>query len=133
MKLTADKIFINAKAYTLEAEGVVKEAIVIKDGKICIRRNHRGSPRKIRSKRSHRLGKVRQCSRAWETPTCISSHSARLSLLWIWEEPRAKKKLSKGLLQRRRKLLRASGSKVPTLTSPSGKTAKTSPYQGRSG
>ena len=33
MKLTADKIFINAKAYTLEAEGVVKEAIVIKDGK----------------------------------------------------------------------------------------------------
>ena len=33
MKLTADKIFINAKAYTLEAEGVIKEAIVIKDGK----------------------------------------------------------------------------------------------------
>ena len=33
MKLAADKIFINAKAYTMEAEGVCKEAIVIKDGK----------------------------------------------------------------------------------------------------
>ncbi len=35
MKVTADKIFINAKAYTLEAEGVCKEAIVIKDGKFA--------------------------------------------------------------------------------------------------
>lgn len=35
MKVTADKIFINAKAYTLEAEGVVKEAIVVKDGKFA--------------------------------------------------------------------------------------------------
>lgn len=33
MKKTADKIFINANAYTLEAEGVVKDAIVVKDGK----------------------------------------------------------------------------------------------------
>ncbi len=35
MKVSADKIFINAKAYTLEAEGVCKEAIVIKDGKFA--------------------------------------------------------------------------------------------------
>lgn len=35
MKVTADKIFINAKAYTLEAEGVCKEAIVVKDGKFA--------------------------------------------------------------------------------------------------
>lgn len=35
MKVTADKIFVNAKAYTLEAEGVCKEAIVIKDGKFA--------------------------------------------------------------------------------------------------
>jgi len=33
MKIKADKIFINAKAYTMEAEGVYKEAIVVKDGK----------------------------------------------------------------------------------------------------
>ena len=35
MKLAADKIFINDKAYTMEAEGVCKEAIVIKDGKFA--------------------------------------------------------------------------------------------------
>ena len=35
MKLAADKVFINAKAYTMEAEGVCKEAIVIKDGKFA--------------------------------------------------------------------------------------------------
>jgi len=35
MKRTADKIFINAKAYTMEAEGICKEAIVIKDGKFA--------------------------------------------------------------------------------------------------
>lgn len=35
MKKIADKVFINAKAYTLEAEGVVKDAIVIKDGKFA--------------------------------------------------------------------------------------------------
>ena len=29
MKLTADMIFINSNAYTLEEEGVVKESIVI--------------------------------------------------------------------------------------------------------
>ena len=35
MKISAQKIFINAKAYTLEAEGVCKEAIVVKDGKFA--------------------------------------------------------------------------------------------------
>ncbi len=35
MKMLADKIFINAKAYTLEKEGVVKDAIVVKDGKFA--------------------------------------------------------------------------------------------------
>ena len=32
MKIKADRIFINAKAYTLEAEGVCRDAIVVKDG-----------------------------------------------------------------------------------------------------
>ncbi len=35
MKTSADKIFINARAYTLESEGVCKEAIVVKDGKFA--------------------------------------------------------------------------------------------------
>ncbi len=35
MKASADKIFINAKVYTLEDEGVCKEAIVVKDGKFA--------------------------------------------------------------------------------------------------
>lgn len=35
MKVKADKIYVNAKAYTLEAEGVCKEAIVVKDGKFA--------------------------------------------------------------------------------------------------
>ena len=36
MKTSADKIFINARAYTLESEGVCKETIVVKDGRICL-------------------------------------------------------------------------------------------------
>lgn len=35
MKTAADKIFIHANAYTLEAEGVVKDAIVVKDGRFA--------------------------------------------------------------------------------------------------
>ena len=35
MKIKADKIFKNCKAYTMEAEGVCKEAIVVKDGKFA--------------------------------------------------------------------------------------------------
>lgn len=35
MKQKADKIFINGKIYTLEAEGVCKEAVVVKDGKFA--------------------------------------------------------------------------------------------------
>ena len=35
MKIKADKIFTNCKAYTLEAEGVCKEAIVVKDGRFA--------------------------------------------------------------------------------------------------
>lgn len=77
MKLTADKIFINAKAYTLEAEGVIKEAIVIKDGKFVFVGTTEEALERYEAKKSS-TWKVSQFSQVWETPTCISSRSARL-------------------------------------------------------
>lgn len=36
MKVKADTLFYGGKIYTMEAPGVCKEAVVLKDGQICL-------------------------------------------------------------------------------------------------
>lgn len=49
MKIKADKIFVNCKAYTLEKEGVIKDTIVVKDGKFAYVGNKKDALEKFES------------------------------------------------------------------------------------
>ena len=124
MKLTADKIFINAKAYTLEAEGVIKEAIVIKDGKFVFVGTTEEALERYEAKEVIDLeGKT-------VLPGMGDSHLHFFAFCQTFTTvDLGGAKSKKGWPPRQPKLLKENGSRVPTLTSPSGMTAKISSLQ----
>ena len=75
--------------------------------------------------RSALICRARLCCPAWATPTCTSSLSARLIPRWTWAAPPPAPRHCSCCVTARRRHPRASGSRAPTLTSPSGRTART--------
>ena len=129
MKLTADKIFINAKAYTLEAEGVIKEAIVIKDGKFVFVGTTEEALERYEAKEVIDL-KVRQFSQVWETPHLhFFAFCQTFTTVDLGGAKSKKRSNRKAGRQGSRNSWKENGSRVPTLTSPSGMTAKISSLQ----